>query len=198
MAIILTWPRVAIQTVNQPPTDITLSNQTIVDNAVSGVAVGQLGASDPDNSTWTWATNNNQFTVDPASGAAPLLIRTTVGTLDVGVAETVIVSIIDAAGNHYNETFEVSVLDHAAAASLATFSLVKTDGTQIAPGFIPDSIGFGFKTGDVPAGTWPQFLTSAGTNIPYTVLHLRCSHVVGRFGPRWHQCNHVRRLRARH
>lgn len=51
---------------------------------------------------------------------------------------------------------------------LFTANLVKTDGNTVDTGAIPDSLGLGFKQGDMPSGEWPVLRNNAGTEIPYT------------------------------
>ncbi len=59
---------ISITDVNEPPTDVTLDNNTVAENQPPGTYIGQLSATDPDSSSFTWslpggAADNNLFTV---------------------------------------------------------------------------------------------------------------------------------------
>jgi hypothetical protein len=51
---------------------------------------------------------------------------------------------------------------------LFTAQLIKTEASTVPAGAIPDSVGFGFKQGDIPSGTWPVFKNASDTEIPFT------------------------------
>jgi hypothetical protein len=91
-----------VTTVNQPPTDINLSPDTIAQNATAGTVVGILSASDPDaGETFTFSGGDAQFSV---SGNQVVVA----GALASG-AQSFNVSVTDGAGNPYSETLTINV-----------------------------------------------------------------------------------------
>lgn len=59
---------IAITDVNEPPTDVTLDNNTVAENQPSGTYIGRLSATDPDSTSFTFSlpnstADNNLFTL---------------------------------------------------------------------------------------------------------------------------------------
>jgi PKD repeat protein/Tol biopolymer transport system component len=91
-----------VTTVNSAPTDITLSPDTVAQNASAGTVVGTLTATDPDSGdTFTFSGGDGQFSV---SGNQVVVA----GALGSG-AQSFNVSVTDSAGNPYSETLTINV-----------------------------------------------------------------------------------------
>lgn len=57
----------------------------------------------------------------------------------------------------------------AAATTLATLTLVNTSGSTQAANFVTRPFGMFFKKGDIPSGTYPQFIPTGGSACAYTM-----------------------------
>ncbi|NWF69667.1 MAG: PKD domain-containing protein, partial [Chloroflexi bacterium] len=93
-----------VTTVNQPPTDISLSAASVAQTAAFGTVVGTLSTTDPDTvDTFTYTINDpsNQFNV---SGNDLVVTNTlSAGTVQVTVTST------DSAGNPFSKNFDITV-----------------------------------------------------------------------------------------
>ena len=100
---------IAVTDVNEVPGAVTLSANTVVENAAAGTAVGSVGASDPDGDTLTFSLGNN-------AGGAFSLNGTTLQTtapldFEQGATRSVTVDARDAGGLTSSETFTINVTD---------------------------------------------------------------------------------------
>ena len=105
---------IALVDVNEAPIDLSLSGNTVAENAANGTTVGTVTATDPDaGDTATYALIDNaggRFAIDPNSGA----ITVADGALldyDEASSHNVTVQVTDSAGNTYSEAFAISVTD---------------------------------------------------------------------------------------
>ena len=99
---------ITVNDVNEAPTDITLDNVSVDENA-DGAIVGNLASVDPEaTDTHTYAVDDARFEV--VNGQLKLKDGE---TLDHEVADTVPVEVTstDSAGNSYTETFSITVND---------------------------------------------------------------------------------------
>ena len=105
---------ISVTDVNEAPTNITISNTSILENAVSGTTVGTLAGVDPDaNSTFTYAlvsgtgsTDNASFTI---SGAT--LKSNAVFDFETKSSYSVRVRVTDAGGLSFEKAFTITVTD---------------------------------------------------------------------------------------
>ncbi|PLX38238.1 MAG: hypothetical protein C0606_08460 [Hyphomicrobiales bacterium] len=121
---------------NDVPSDITLSNNTILENAQPGDVVGTVAVSDADSAIasethsfqFTENTDSGPFAIDGATG-----VITVAGALDYETTNTydLSVDVTDAHGATYTETVTISVGDvNEAGAYPAELSLSSLDGTN--------------------------------------------------------------------
>ena len=105
---------ISVTDVNEAPTNITISNTSVLENAVSGTTVGTLAGVDPDaNSTFTYAlvsgtgsTDNASFTI---SGAT--LKSNAVFDFETKSSYSVRVRVTDAGGLSFEKAFTITVTD---------------------------------------------------------------------------------------
>ena len=101
-------------TPNQPPTDITLSNSTIAEDASAGTAVGTLSTTDPEggpDTEFTYAlvdgagsANNAQFAIDGSD-----LVTTAGFNAAAGTTLQVRIQTTDAGGETFAKAFTIAV-----------------------------------------------------------------------------------------
>jgi VCBS repeat-containing protein len=99
--------QIGVTNVNEAPTDITLSNASVPENAPGGTPVGNLAAIDPD------AGDTATYTlVDDAGGlfslAASLLVTTAPLDYEQAASHQVTVRATDAGGLSYDKTFTIA------------------------------------------------------------------------------------------
>ncbi|MGN7884186.1 beta strand repeat-containing protein, partial [Ensifer sp. 22460] len=95
-------------TVNQPPTDILLSANTVDENSTAGTIVGALGATDPDSGeTFTFSLLDNSGGAFAISGS-DLVVA---GPLDheAGASRQVTVRVTDSQNHTFDKTFTVEL-----------------------------------------------------------------------------------------
>ena len=99
---------VNVNNVNEAPTDLALSANTVAENSANGTIVGQLSAVDPDASdTATYSLVDNaggRFAIDGSN----IVVA---GALDneSATSHQVTVRVTDSAGNTYDEVFTINV-----------------------------------------------------------------------------------------
>ena len=103
---------ISITDVNEPPTDVTLDNNTVAENQAPGTYIGQLSATDPDSSSFTWslpggAADNNLFTVLVNTGQ---LYTNAVFDYEVQNSYTISVTVNDGA-NNFQKALQIQITD---------------------------------------------------------------------------------------
>ena len=117
---------------NEAPTDITLDNASVVENA-AGAVIGNLGVVDADTGdTHTYAVSDNRFEV--VDGQLKLKDGVSLDH-EAGATVSLDITTTDAAGATYTETFTISVGDVDEIASAPTLSLGSTSRTVFSEGF---------------------------------------------------------------
>ena len=105
---------ISVTDVNEAPTNITISNTSVLENAVSGTTVGTLAGVDQDaNSTFTYAlvtgtgsTDNASFTITGAT-----LKSNAVFDFETKNSYTIRVRVTDAGGLSFEKAFTITVTD---------------------------------------------------------------------------------------
>ncbi len=119
---------ITVTNVNEAPTDLALSANTVVENAANGTAVGTVSGTDPDSGdTRTYSLTNNaggRFAINSGTG----VITVANGTLlnyEAATSHNVTVRVTDRAGLTYNETFTIAVtnVNEAPAGTNATVTI---------------------------------------------------------------------------
>ena len=98
--------------VNETPTDLSLSSNTVAENAANGTVVGTVSGSDPDSGdTKTYSltdTAGGRFAIDSSTG----VLTVADGSLldfENGASHTVTVRVTDSGGLTYDEVFTINV-----------------------------------------------------------------------------------------
>ena len=99
-----------VTAVNDAPTDLALSANTVAENAATGTVVGTVSGTDPDSGdTKTYSltdTAGGRFAINSSTG----VITVANGSLlnyESATSHTVTVQVTDSAGQHYTETFTI-------------------------------------------------------------------------------------------
>ncbi|WP_422004255.1 cadherin domain-containing protein [Pyruvatibacter mobilis] len=117
---------------NEAPTDITLDNASVVENA-AGAVIGNLGVVDADaGDTHTYAVSDNRFEV--VDGQLKLKDGVSLDH-EAGATVSLDITTTDAAGATYTETFTIAVGDVDEVASAPTLSLGSTSRTVFSEDF---------------------------------------------------------------
>ncbi|MBS0172305.1 MAG: cadherin domain-containing protein, partial [Nitrospira sp.] len=114
---------VNVTAVNDAPTDLALSANTVAENAANGTVVGTVTGTDPDASdtkAYTFTDSaGGRFAINGSTG----VITVANGTLlnyEVATSHNVTVRVTDAAGLTYDETFTINLTDVNEAAPIIT------------------------------------------------------------------------------
>ncbi|WP_428482512.1 cadherin domain-containing protein [Pyruvatibacter mobilis] len=117
---------------NEAPTDITLDNASVMENA-AGAVIGNLGVVDADaGDTHTYAVSDNRFEV--VDGQLKLKDGVSLDH-EAGATVSLDITTTDAAGATYTETFSIAVGDVDEVASAPTLSLGSTSRTVFSEDF---------------------------------------------------------------
>ncbi|NBG94709.1 hypothetical protein GTQ45_03080, partial [Pyruvatibacter mobilis] len=117
---------------NEAPTDITLDNASVMENA-AGAVIGNLGVVDADaGDTHTYAVSDNRFEV--VDGKLKLKDGVSLDH-EAGATVSLDITTTDAAGATYTETFSIAVGDVDEVASAPTLSLGSTSRTVFSEDF---------------------------------------------------------------
>ena len=117
---------------NEAPTDITLDNASVVENA-AGAVIGNLGVVDADaGDAHTYAVSDNRFEV--VDGQLKLKDGVSLDH-EAGATVSLDITTTDAAGATYTETFTIAVGDVDEVASAPTLSLGSTSRTVFSEDF---------------------------------------------------------------
>ena len=102
---------IAVNDLNEAPTDITLSNASVDENSAAGVVVGDISVVDPDNSeTFTFNIADTDSPFDVVNGQ---LVVVEDADLDFEEApiETVVIEATDGGGNVFSKSFDITIND---------------------------------------------------------------------------------------
>ncbi|MDN5003916.1 VCBS domain-containing protein [Bradyrhizobium sp. GCM10027634] len=102
--------QIGVTNVNEAPTDVTLSNASVLENAAAGTVVGTLGAIDPD------AGDSATFTLTDNSGGLFAisngnLVTTAPLDFEQAASHQVTVRATDAGGLSYDKTFTIATIN---------------------------------------------------------------------------------------
>ncbi|MGE0468789.1 MAG: cadherin domain-containing protein [Nitrospira sp.] len=104
--------KIAVTPVNDTPTDLSLSSNTVAENAANGTMVGTVSGTDPDTSdtkTYTLTdTAGGRFAIDSTTGQ----ITVADGSLldyEAATSHSVTVRVTDSGGLTYDETFTINL-----------------------------------------------------------------------------------------
>ncbi|WP_193726795.1 S-layer homology domain-containing protein [Paenibacillus guangzhouensis] len=166
---------VRITDVNEPPTDITMSSNTITENNQIGDTVGTLSATDPDTAdTFT-------YSLTPATSAPFTILGNMLKAAQVFDYETqssypVSIRVTDAAGNTFDKRFTVEIVDLNEPPTTATITInqgaVVTSSTNVSLELghnDPDAAMPEFRFTNDAGGTWSAW-TPFMTPVSWTLL----------------------------
>ena len=140
---------ITVTNVNEAPTDLTLSANTVPENAANGTVVGTVTGTDPDiGDTKTYSLTNNaggRFAINSGTGAITVA-NSTLLNYEAATSHNVTVRVTDRAGLTYNETFTILVtnVNEAPTGTNATITINEDTSRTIT------AASFGFS--DVDAG----------------------------------------------
>ena len=105
---------IVVEDINEAPTDLQLSNDTIDENSQDGTTVGTVTASDPDGGEVFGFSllddAGGRFTIDSNTGELTVADGSLLN-YEANVDHNIIVKVTDSAGNAYNETFNITIND---------------------------------------------------------------------------------------
>lgn len=157
-----------------PVTDITLSANSIAENAAQGTVVGTLSNNLGISVSWE-ITDNSDFQLSASTGTTVTLQRSGTGTLTEGVNESVTIRATAPGASAYDENFSISV----GAAESATFLFdmeFRNDGGSTASSQILTRT-VAFASGEVPDGQLLEVRKSDGTTaLAYQQVDLVAEH----------------------
>ncbi len=144
-----TTVKIAVNPVNDAPTDLSVSSQTVAENAANGTVVGTVSATDPDvhdsRSYSLTDTAGGRFAIDSSTG----VLTVANGTLlnyETATSHNVTVRVTDSGRLSYDETFTITVtnVNEAPTGADATVTITEDTSQVLTAG------NFGFS--DVDAG----------------------------------------------
>jgi hypothetical protein len=102
--------------VSENPTDITLSNQTILESFRTGFTVGTLSATDPQGDPITWSLvsgqgDNNSFAIKTEGDVTRVVLTSPIDHEASGGVYDLVVRATDSSGNFTDRTIPITVLD---------------------------------------------------------------------------------------
>ncbi|UJP05612.1 MAG: tandem-95 repeat protein, partial [Nitrosomonas sp.] len=177
---------IAVTAVNDTPTDLTLSANTVAENAVNGTVVGTITGTDPDSGdTKTYSFTDSaggRFAIDSSTG----IITVANGSLlnyEAATNHSVTVRVTDSGGLAYDETFTINLTnvneaptgadatvtlneDTAHTLTTASFGFIDVDAENILSAVRIDSVpGAGTLTLSGGAVTAGQVITVADITV---------------------------------
>ncbi len=103
---------VFVQVTNDAPSDLSLSANTVTENAATGTVVGTVGGTDPDaGDTKTYSltdTAGGRFAINGATGQLTVADSNLLN-YEIAASHTVIVRVTDSGGQSYDETFTINL-----------------------------------------------------------------------------------------
>lgn len=155
-----------------PVSDITLSANSIAENAPQGTVVGTLSNNLGTSVSWA-ITDNSDFQLSASTGTTVTLQRSGTGTIAEGVSESVTIRATASGASAYDENFSVTVTEEVSETLLTTITLHNTSGGTIPAGAVTPMFGHPFKNSDIASGTYPQFRSPNGQNCDFSFLGRR-------------------------
>ena len=155
---------VTVGGVNFPPTDMTLSANTVDENAADGTVVGTIATIDPDTGeTFTYAFTDDaggRFSIDTNTGQ----ITVADGSLldfESTTSHNVTVEVTDSGGNTYSEIFAINLNDVNEAPTASDGSVTTGEDTTIV--FTLTHFGYSDPDGDALGSVEISSLPADGT-----------------------------------
>ena len=157
-----------VSDVNEAPTDITLSNASVAENAGSNATVGTLSGTDPeaDAITYTITAGGSDFNLDGTT-----LRATNSFDYEVTNSYSVTVRVTDGGSLTYDETFTINVSDVNEAPtdiSLSNASVAENAGSNATVGTL--------STTDPEAGAMTYTITAGGADFNISGSTLRATN----------------------
>ena len=154
--------------VNEAPTDITLSNASVAENAGADATVGTLSTTDPEGGamTYTITAGGTDFNINGAT-----LRATNSFDYEVTNSYSVTVRVTDGGGLTYDETFTINVTDVNEAPtdiSLSNTSVAENAGANATVGTL--------STTDSEGGAMTYTITAGGTDFNINGSTLRATN----------------------
>ncbi len=124
--------QISLTNVNEAPTDITIDNAQVVENARNGKVIGTFSSTDQDGGDkHTYKLLNDadgRFTVDPVSGKL-MVLNSDLLDYETSKVHSIVVQTTDAGGMTYSETVSITVqnVDEAPHVGIDTFSVDEGD-----------------------------------------------------------------------
>ena len=135
--------------VNEWPTDLALSADTVAENATTGTVVGTISGTDPDASdTKTYSltdTAGGRFAIDSATGQLTVADGSLLN-YESASSHTITVRVTDSGGQSYNETFTINLTNVNEGPTGADATITITEDTPQ----VLTAANFGFS--DIDAG----------------------------------------------
>ena len=105
---------ITVADINETPTDLTLNNTSITENAANGTPIGTISANDPDaGETFTYALTDDaggRFAIDANTGAITVADGSLLNHEDAA-SHSITVRVTDSGNATYDESFTITVAD---------------------------------------------------------------------------------------
>jgi VCBS repeat-containing protein len=156
---------VTVTAVNERPTDLSLSANTVAEHAANGTVVGTVSGSDPDaGDTKSYSLTNTaggRFAINRTTGALTVA-NSTLLNYEAATSHAVTVRVTDRGGLTYDETFTINLTNVNEAPSGTNATVTITEDTS----HILTAANFGFSdvdAGDALSAVRIDTLPTAGT-----------------------------------
>jgi len=156
---------VTVTAVNERPTDLSLSANTVAEHAANGTVVGTVSGSDPDaGDTKSYSLTNTaggRFAINRTTGALTVA-NSTLLNYEAATSHAVTVRVTDRGGLTYDETFTINLTNVNEAPSGTNATVTITEDTA----HILTAANFGFSdvdAGDALSAVRIDTLPTAGT-----------------------------------
>lgn len=163
--------RIGVPVVPQPPTDITLSANTISDIAAADTVVGTLATVDGDSTTHTYTIVSqpagDPFAIggtNPGTANQATLKRSATGTLTSG-NKTVRIRADDGVTTPYEEDFTIAVSLSGTPTFLTSFTISNESASAESAGKASQLFGLVIPPGKIPDGMYPEIRSNDGTTV---------------------------------
>ena len=156
---------VTVANVNEGPTDLALSANSVAENATTGTVVGTISGTDPDaGDTKTYSltdTAGGRFAIDPATGVL-IVADGSLLNYEGATSHTVTVRVTDSGGQSYRETFTINLTNVNEGPTGADTTVTLSEDTS----HTLSTANFGFSdvdAGDTMSAVRIETLPTAGT-----------------------------------
>ena len=154
--------------VNEAPTDITLSNASVAENAGADATVGTLSTTDADGGTMTYAITSGGANLN-INGST--LRATSSFNYETTTSQSVTIRVTDDGGLTYDETFTINVTDVNEAPTDITLS-----NASVAENAGADATVGTLSTTDPEGGAMTYTITAGGTDFNINGATLRATN----------------------